>query len=67
MANDMEGILEKVYLVFEKDAKEKKFDWLDQANRAMAVLVNCSLEPSAQSKLIEKGIVKVLEKLLVSA
>ena len=44
MSKDSEGLLTLVYDIFERDAKNKAFDWLESVNRELAVLINTSVE-----------------------
>lgn len=47
ISEDMGGILTQIMTVFYDDVEHKRFDWIDSGARALAALVNCSLEASA--------------------
>ena len=63
-ASDKSGILTQCYKDFETDFNEKKFDYLDMANKQLAIFINVSLEECAQKKLNELGIFTPLEELV---
>lgn len=65
LSNDIEGIFTFIFNSMLKDLDDKKFDWQDNIKRYLAIMVNCSLETNTQLFLIEKGIIKQLEKVLM--
>ena len=44
--------------------KSKSFDWLESVNRELGVLINCAVETNAAQRLIDSGIIKILESLV---
>eukprot|EP00347_Sterkiella_histriomuscorum_P021645 403333259 len=64
VAGNIEGILEEIYNEFEKDLNQRQLLWLESINRELGILINVCLEPKAQAFLINKNVVKGLEKLI---
>lgn len=55
------GLLGLIVDVFENDVLKRPFDWVDSSAKALHVLVNASLEPSAQAFLSSRNVVQQIQ------
>lgn len=60
----MGGVLSQIVADFKQDIEIKFFDWKDQVFKALAPLVNLSIEEPAQKLFVEKKILDDMELLL---
>ena len=51
---------------FERDVIAKSVMWEESVNRGLAIFINTGIEVVAQTLLIARGIIQLLDKLLVS-
>lgn len=58
------GLITEVVQNFKADVKDQKFDWLDMAQKQLAVFINISVEESGQSNLIKLDIFEELQELV---